>query len=381
VSITLRVSGSSLRRSVVQAAAIALAGLACGGAQAQTAPQLLPSTVKLVAGGGTTAIAAGATCPVSGNKSTDAYGDGCLASEIQLVTAGTKIYYGEFPGYAIADSTGAVFFSDGNNGLVRRVDPVTGIVTAIAGGATSNPASGSACTGGTSTDANGDGCLSTAVKLVNPAALAFDAVGNLYVSDIGKEDIRKITATGGLVTNGGVISNVAGQSTYGYNVNNTSTNGPVNAATQSYVDEPFGMSFDAAGNLYFADEGENAIEVINLTGASEVLQGFTIPAGTIEKLMGTKSGVDCPAPTAPSATAQSPTYPPPTPPTASASFPEPRRPTPATSTLPTNIPTTLPRSTRPTSSTTMPASSVPLWPSPTPSAPSPAAFPSAAPSA
>ena len=77
-------------------------------------------------------------------------------------------------------------------------------------------------------------------------------------------------------------------------VNNTA-GGPVNAATQSYVDEPFGLAFDSAGNLYLADEGEQAIEVINLTGASETLQGVTIPAGTIEKIMGYKAGADCPS--------------------------------------------------------------------------------------
>ena len=296
VSISIRISVSefSFRRPLLAAAAaLAMAGVACGASAQKTAPQLLPSTVRLVAGGGTAAIASGATCPVSGNKSTDAYGDGCLATEIQLTTGGAHIYSGEFPGYAIADSTGAVFFSDGYNGLVRRIDPVTGVVTAIAGGATTNPASGATCGSYKSSDANGDGCLSTAVKLGNPSALAFDANGNLYFGDVYKDDIREVTATGGFVTTAGVIANVAGSTTYGYNVNNTSTSGPVNAATQSYLDEPFGMSFDAIGNLYLADEGENAIEVINLTGASEVLEGFTIPAGTIQKIMGTKSGADC----------------------------------------------------------------------------------------
>ena len=263
-------------------------------AAAQAAPQLLPYTVKLIAGSGTAAIAAGATCPVSGFKSLDAYGDGCLATEIQLTTGGAKIYYGDFPGYAIADSTGAIFFSDGVNGLVRRIDPVTGVVSAIAGGASSTPGVGATCGAYTSTDANGDGCLSTAVKLNNPAALAFDAAGNLYVADVGKANIRKIAATGGVIATGGIISNVAGGSTYGYNVNNTAS-GPVNAATQSYVDEPFGLAFDSAGNLYVADEGEQAIEVINLTGANETLQGVTIPAGTIEKIMGYKTGADCPS--------------------------------------------------------------------------------------
>ena len=146
-------------------------------AQAQTAPQLLPYTSELVAGGSYTSYAAyTASNPVtcsrtnsantilssSGNKATDIYGDGCLATEISLSA----------PRFAIADKAGAIFFSDYTNGLIRRVDPVTGVVTAVAGGAAATPsgstASPKAC-GGTdpnsSTDTLGDGCLGTSVKL------------------------------------------------------------------------------------------------------------------------------------------------------------------------------------------------------------------------
>src|ERR1700722_4341206 len=57
-------SGPALRKSSFLLAPALLAGL-CASAHAQTAPQLLPYTVKLIAGNGTAAIAAGATCPVS----------------------------------------------------------------------------------------------------------------------------------------------------------------------------------------------------------------------------------------------------------------------------------------------------------------------------
>ena len=216
---------------------------------------------------------------------------------MKLQSGGTKIYFGEFSGFAISDSSGAIFFSDGYNGLVRRVDPVTGVVkNAVAGGASSSPSSGTACGSHTSTDSNGNGCLSTAVKPSNPAALAFDAAGNLYVADVGYANIRKIAATGGLIpATGGVISNVAGSTTYGQQGKQYRGRALVIAATQSYLDEPFGLAFDAAGNLYLVDEGENAIEVINLTGADEMLQGLSIPAGPIAKIMGWNSGADCPS--------------------------------------------------------------------------------------
>jgi streptogramin lyase len=286
------------RRSIPAFALTLLAGITSS-AFAQTAPQLLPYTVKLIAGGGTVAIAAGATCPVSGFKSTDAFGDGCLATEVQIAPTGTS---GTGARYAIADKTGAIFFSDATNGLVRRIDPITGVVTAVAGGAASSPSAGTACgTTLVSTDSDGDGCLGTAVKIGKPMGLAFSAAGDLYFADNSFDDIRKIAATGGVITTTGVITNIAGGTTFGYNVNNTSATGPVNAATQSYLNFPYGIAFDPAGNLYVADEGNNAIEVINLTAASETIQGMTVPAGTIAKFAGygnlntkTASGTDCP---------------------------------------------------------------------------------------
>ncbi|HEY4378758.1 MAG TPA: hypothetical protein VGN01_00330, partial [Acidobacteriaceae bacterium] len=289
--------GSFNRRWALLSVALTLVGLG-GNAFAQTAPQLLPYTVKLIAGGGTVAIAKGAACPVSGFIAADAFGDGCLATEIMIAPTSTS---GTGPRYAVADRTGAVFFSDATNGLVRRVDPVTGIVTAVAGGAASSPSSGTACGAFTSTSSDGDGCLGTAVKLSKPMGLVFSASGDLYFTDNGFDDIRKIAATGGLITTTGIITNIAGGSTFGYNVNNTSTTGPVIAATQSYLNFPYGIAFDTAGNLYVADEGNQALEVINLTAASETIQGMTVPAGTIAKFAGfgnlaakTAQSGDCP---------------------------------------------------------------------------------------
>jgi len=274
-----RISGFACRLSVVSTALFALTGIGSR-AGAQTAPQLLPYTSKLIAGGGA-ALNAG-KCPVTGVTATDTYGDGCLATEIVLTA----------PRYAIVDSAGAVFFSDYTNGLIRRIDPITGIVTAVAGGAPSSPAATKACGAYMSTDSDGDGCLGTAVKLGKPTGLAFDASGNLYFADYSYSNVREIAATPvtgsavGLITTSGVISNVVGQTTYGYNVNNTAPNPPVIAATQGYLNDPYGIAFDAAGNLYIADEGNNAVEVVNLTKNSEQIQGQTVPAGSISKLIG-----------------------------------------------------------------------------------------------
>ena len=283
MSIFVSTPGSTTRRLLALLCLMASAGL-CSSASAQTAPQLLPYTSKLIAGSGTTAIGSGATCPVSGFKSTDAYGDGCLATEVQLVS----------PRYAIADKNGNIFFSDYNNGLVRRVDAVSGVVTAVAGGATASPAAGATCGANTSTDIRGDGCLSTLVKLSHPSGLAFSPSGDLYLTDIGYANVRKVAATSGLVTTGGIISLVAGNvsGTFGY------ASGVV-AATGSYLQDPYGISFDAAGNLYIADEytKAEAVLVVNTNASgSTTVTGVTIPAGQIVKIVGSIStgGTTCP---------------------------------------------------------------------------------------
>jgi hypothetical protein len=267
---------------------------------APLSPSLLPTTTKLVAGvvtvvsgtgsgstpGNATAVAAGTVlaCP-SGLTATDKYGDGCLANEVALVT----------PRFAVADKNSNIFISDWTNGLIRRIDAATNVITTVAGGSTT-----ATCGAPASLDSLGDGCLSTQVKLKNPAGLAFSN-GDLYFADNGYDVVRKIASTGGLVTTGGTITLIAGNvTTYGYNVNNTATSGSVIAATQGYLNFPFGIAFDAAGNLYIADEGNNALEVVNLNATQQTIQGLTVAPGTIAKIVGYGSlgakttNADCP---------------------------------------------------------------------------------------
>ena len=153
---------------------LAIAGLAIfsSSMSAQVvAPQLLPYTSKLIAGGGTATPSYPGTC-ASGFTPTDKYGDGCLGTEIVLGTGAST----PGPRSAVGDAAGNVYFTDYANGLVRRVDALTGIVTAVVGGGAS--------AAGTST-----GALGTTVKLSHPAAIAFAPNGDLYFSDVGNGQV------------------------------------------------------------------------------------------------------------------------------------------------------------------------------------------------
>ena len=82
----------------------------------------------------------------------------------------------------VTDGAGNVFFSDEVNSAVRRVDHETHIITTIAGTGVCG--------------FSGDGGPATAAKLCEPVGLAFDADGNLYISDYTNNRVRKVTNAG-----------------------------------------------------------------------------------------------------------------------------------------------------------------------------------------
>src|SRR5258707_1247324 len=88
---------------------------------------------------------------------------------------------------------------------------------------------------------SGDGGLATAADLSNPAGVALDGVGNVFVADDGANVVRKITPSG-------LISTVAGTGTAGYS-------GDGGAATSAQLRGPTDVAIDASGDLFIADFG------------------------------------------------------------------------------------------------------------------------------
>jgi trimeric autotransporter adhesin len=148
---------------------------------------------------------------VAGTGSGGFSGDGGPATNALLKTAQT----------VAIDSTGNILIADSENGRIRRVDISTGIITTVAGTGVSG--------------FNGDGsALSTNIT---PNNLCYDKIGNLYFSEVTR--IRKLDKFGNIIT-------IAGNGASGFGGNNVpATSVPVNA---------FGLCFDQANNLYFADD-------------------------------------------------------------------------------------------------------------------------------
>jgi sugar lactone lactonase YvrE len=90
-----------------------------------------------------------------------------------------------------------------------------------------------------------------------PNALAFDAVGNLYVADIYNDKIRKLSTAG-------IVTTYAG----------TGAPGAMNgAAASATFFQPQGLAIDAGGDLFIADLGNNAIREISAAGIVSTFAG------------------------------------------------------------------------------------------------------------
>jgi sugar lactone lactonase YvrE len=145
-----------------------------------------------------------------------------------------------YPSGLAIDVNGNIFVADRNNNCIRKITPA-GVVTTFAGNITSGAA-------------NGKG---TAASFYKPYGLTIDGSGNLYVADQYNSLIRKITSAG-------VVTTIAGK---GYPDYSEGTG--VNAGF-SY---PTGVVLDAAGNLFVADNFNNKIRKITPAGVVTTFAG------------------------------------------------------------------------------------------------------------
>ena len=116
--------------------------------------------------------------------------------------------------------------------------------------------------------ANGSG---TNALFSDPAAIVMDAGGNYFIADSRNHAIRKVTTNG-------VVTTFAGKLGVSGSANATGTNATFNT--------PCGLAFDAGGNLYVSDTGNNVIRKIAPAGAVTTFAGATGSGGFLDGASG-----------------------------------------------------------------------------------------------
>lgn len=217
---------------------------------------------------------------------------------------GSNAHFSAPTGVAADSISNAIYVADGSNGAIRKIAS-DGTVTTIAGLSM--------------TYGDSDG-MGASARFTYPAAIATDALGNLYVADSMRHTIRKITTTGSVstlagipgsqgwadgtgasalfnapsalvvdshgnvyvadssndlirkITSAGTVSTLAG-------VRNCSNyvDGP---GTIACFDDPAGITIDSSNNLYVADTGNNVIRKVSPSGFVTTLAGFGRHAGS-----------------------------------------------------------------------------------------------------
>jgi sugar lactone lactonase YvrE len=210
------------------------------------------------------------------------------------------------------DRSGSLYVADFWGDRVRRIDPHGGITTIAGSGPTGLSRSYS------QTDPNGrfagDGGPATAAGLFGPFGLAFDRSGTLFVADSVNARVRRISPDGTIasldvsslpapewfprylafdpagnlyvadgapsafsggqiggcrivrVTPAGVMTVVAGTGRCGFG-------GDGGPAVAAQLDNPQGLAFDSAGNLYVADSNNERIRRIDRRGNISTVAG------------------------------------------------------------------------------------------------------------
>jgi len=166
-----------------------------------------------------------------------------------------------YPCGVAVDSTGNVYVADTGNNTIRKVTSA-GVVTTLAGLAVNAG----------STDGTG-----SAAQFNFPFRLAVDTNGNVYVSDLNNDTIRKVTPVGA----NWVVTTIAGLA------GSAGTNDGSGSAAR--FNGPGGVTMDSAGNLYVTDGYNNTIRKVTPVGTNWVVTTLAGSPGVSGYANGTNS--------------------------------------------------------------------------------------------
>jgi hypothetical protein len=189
---------------------------------------------------------------IAGLAGTDGIADG--------TNSNARFYY---PRGVAVDAGGNLFVADTANDTIRKITPVgtNWVVTTIAGLARTNGVA--------------DGTNSNA-RFFQPAGIAVDTNGDVFVSDYSNNTIRRLKRSG---TNW-VVSTLAGLADY----NSGSSDGTNRNAGFA---QPLGLAVGADSNLYVADFNNDLLRKLTPAGANWVVTTLGGQAGITGSTNGT----------------------------------------------------------------------------------------------
>ncbi len=108
--------------------------------------------------------------------------------------------------------------------------------------------------------------IGSAARFADPADIAVETSGNLYVADAGNHTVRKVTPAG-------VVTTFAGQA---------GVSGSGDGSSTAAFNHPTGVAVDGAGNVYVADTNNNEIRVVTTAGVVSTLAGVAGNTGSAD---------------------------------------------------------------------------------------------------
>jgi hypothetical protein len=145
------------------------------------------------------------------------------------------------------DTAGIIYIADHSNNCVRSIDKF-GIINIFAG----------TCDNSFHIGYTGDGGPATAANFYLPSGVAADRFGNVYISDMYNNVVRKV--------HNGIITTFAGTGTGGH----SGDGGPALAAQ---LRKPIGLAVDSIGNVYISDS-LFYVRKVDISGIITTVAGF-----------------------------------------------------------------------------------------------------------
>ena len=134
------------------------------------------------------------------------------------------------------DRKGSMYVADVENNTIRKINLQTNIISTIAGTGTAGY--------------SGDNNPATSAELRNPAQVYADTFGNIIMTDLNNNAVRKVDMTTGIITT------IAGNGTAGY----SGDGGP---AVDALLNQPYGIFIDKQNNIFVTEYGNGTIRRID----------------------------------------------------------------------------------------------------------------------